>query len=131
MRRSTSADSVPRTGLDAVIDSSSRRCNGESAMASTAHAAQRPECQLRGLAVTWAVQSSRRAIGRAGPAQHLPCLGAGVASVLHGYDAVHEHPLDAGRELHGLLVRRAVLKRVEIENRDVGPVAFFDHAPIG
>src|SRR5690349_10759866 len=42
-------------------------------------------------------------------AKRLAGFGARVLAVVDRDYSVHEHPLDARRELHGLLVRRAIL----------------------
>ena len=53
--------------------------------------------------------------------QHLARLGAGVLPVLDHHDAVHEHPVDAGREFHRALVGGPVVERLEVKDRHVGP----------
>src|SRR5688572_25110869 len=63
------------------------------------------------------------------PAQHVPGLGSGVPPAIDHDDAVDQHPLDPGREFPRSLVRGAVIERVEIEHRHVGPRADSNHAP--
>ena len=62
--------------------------------------------------------------------QRLTSLRAGVLAVVDRHDAVDEHPLDARRKLHRLLVRRAILQRVVVEDRDVRPIADGDRSAI-